>query len=248
MRVAPGRPHTHPPKLHDLCAREPPEDDAHDDDEEDDHAHHDTAHALARVLLALLGLLQLHNALLHVRVRLLHRVFDLVEHLPLRLDEDRHVDKELVELHDALLQLDNVLVLVLDVREGVLGRLRRALRQELLREDALVPPARENVVNLRLRGVRFDHLELPPHAVPVLALVPRLHLLVLLNLVDKLARQRAVQVLPDPHLRVRLSLVLGGILLALLVHLLEFVLDPLDEGVCAVDQAVKLLLPLIRGG
>lgn len=55
-----------------------------------------------------------------------------------------------------------------------------------------------------LGRIRLDNLELPANPIPILILVLLLHFLVLLDLTHKLAGQRAMKVLTDTHLGIRL--------------------------------------------
>mmetsp|Transcript_39109 Transcript_39109/g.89120 ORF Transcript_39109/g.89120 Transcript_39109/m.89120 type:complete len:307 (-) Transcript_39109:121-1041(-) len=203
---------------------------------------------LREVFWLFFGFLELLDPLVHVRVRLLHTVLDLVEHLALRLDEHRHVHEQLVQFDNALLEAHDVPVLILDVRQRVLRRLGRAVGEQLLREDGIRAPVFEDLVDLLGRRVRLHHLELAPHPVSILVLVLCLHILILLHQRDELLGQSALQILSDPRLTIPAPPRLLRVLLALGVHLLERLLHGGDQRRSLVHHVLQLLLAFVACG
>eukprot|EP01137_Pigoraptor_chileana_P034345 Opistho-2@26758 len=137
--------------------------------------------------LVVLGRLEFLRGFLHEIGGLRHAELNAVDHFALALHQDGHVQEELVKFFDALFQLENVLVSVLDVLQRLLG-LCVACRKDLLGKY-VATLALENLLHLICSRIRLDNFELALDAVAIFLFVVRLDLVVLRHDFNKLLRQ-----------------------------------------------------------
>jgi len=171
------------------------EDDRNNDDEDDEQDAAKDARFLSAGLLGMIGHDEHLNTIRGVVLSLTDVVLNLRNHLTLEVDEGLHVDKELVELDDALFELDDVSVLLLDEDKGVLGFVLLAIVNETRRKHLLGITTLEHVVDLVVTDSRVDDFGLTMDAITIAVLAAALDVLELLDHVHELLAEVGGEVL-----------------------------------------------------